>query len=34
METSEVPEDEGPATPVHQPEEPQIKPINGTKDDN
>ncbi len=34
VETSEVPEDEGPATPVHQPEEPQIEPINGTKDDN
>uniref|UniRef100_A0A9J7X629 Myosin, heavy chain 11b, smooth muscle n=2 Tax=Cyprinus carpio TaxID=7962 RepID=A0A9J7X629_CYPCA len=34
METSEVPEDEGPATPVHQPEGPHIEPINGTKDDN
>uniref|UniRef100_A0A671ML26 Myosin-11-like n=1 Tax=Sinocyclocheilus anshuiensis TaxID=1608454 RepID=A0A671ML26_9TELE len=34
METTEVPKDEGPATPVHHPEEPQIEPINGPKDDN
>ncbi|KAK7167952.1 hypothetical protein R3I94_002114 [Phoxinus phoxinus] len=35
METSEVPEYGGPsATPVGQPEEPQMEPINGTQDDN